>query len=123
MLILLKFHLFISSLLDFLFCVLVSSRSNSEDHSCNFLKFYEPTTNMMRMCLVWASAYRILLWKLVIHVKFRGFRYAQDIDKLGSMHAIELSNLDLKMVILMFSGRSHFCLPLHLFFQNVWKVQ
>ena len=75
MLILLKFHLFISSLLDFLFCVLFSSRSNSENHSCNFLKFYESTTNMMRMCLLWASAYRILLWKLVIHVKFWGFRY------------------------------------------------
>ena len=75
MLILLKFHLFISSLLDFLFSVLFSSRSNSENHSCNFMKFYESTTNMMRMSLLWVSAYRILLWKLVIHVKFWGFRY------------------------------------------------
>ena len=83
MLILLKFHLFISSLLDFLFCVLFSSRSNSENHSCNCLKFYESMTNMMRMCLLWVSAYRILLWKLVIHVKFWGFRYVAAYWKIG----------------------------------------
>ena len=75
MFILLKFHLFVSSLFDFLFLVLFSSRSNSGNHFCNFLKFCESTTNMMRMCLLGASAYRILLWKLVIHVKFWGFRY------------------------------------------------
>ena len=76
MLILLKFHLFISSLFDFLFCVMLSSCSNSENHSCNFLKFCESTTNMMRICLLWASANRILLRKLVIHIKCWGFRYA-----------------------------------------------
>ena len=36
MLILLKLHLFISRLLEFLFCVLSSSHSNSENDSCNF---------------------------------------------------------------------------------------
>ena len=39
-----------------------------------------------------------------------------------SIHMNKLSNLVLKMVILMFSGSSHFCLPLHLSFQNVCKV-
>ena len=43
--------------------------------------------------------------------------------ELGSIHAIELSNLDFKMVALVFSGSSHFCLPLHLSLQNVSKVQ
>ena len=38
----------------------------------------------------------------------------QHFGKLGSIHALELSNLDFKMVILMFSGSNHFCLPLHL---------
>ena len=83
MLKLLKFHLFIRSLLDFLFCVLFSSLSNSENHSCNFLKFYESTTNMMGMCLLWVSAYRILLWKFVIHIKFLGFRYVVAHWKIG----------------------------------------
>ena len=83
MLILLKFHLFISSLLDFIFCVMFASRSNLENHSCNFLKFSQSTTNMMRICLLWASAYRILLQKLVIHVKFWGFRYAMAYWQIG----------------------------------------
>ena len=73
--ILLKFHLFISSLLDFLFCVMFSSCSKWENHSCNFLKFCESMTSVMRICLVWASGNRILPWKLLIHVKFLGFRY------------------------------------------------
>ena len=75
-LILLKFHLFISILLDFLFCIMLSSYSNSENDSYNFLKFCESTTNMMAIFLPWASANRNLLRKLVIHVKFWGFRYA-----------------------------------------------
>ena len=52
MLVLLKFHLFISTLLEFLFCVLSSSHSNSESHFYNFLKFHEYMTNMMRICLL-----------------------------------------------------------------------
>ena len=39
----------ISSLLDFLFSVLLSSHSNSENHSCSFLKFHE----YMRICPIW----------------------------------------------------------------------
>ena len=83
MLILLKFHFFISSLLDFLFCVLLSSHSNSENHSCNFLKFCESATNIMRLCLQWASANRILLRKLVIQVKLWRFRYAIAYRQIG----------------------------------------
>ena len=55
MLIMLKFHLFISRLLEFLFCVLSSSHSNSESHSYNFLKFHESMTRRMRICLLCAS--------------------------------------------------------------------
>ena len=33
-----------------------------------------------------------------------------NIDKMGSIGVIELSNLDLKMVVLMLNGISHFCL-------------
>ena len=40
---------FISSLLDFLFSVLLSSHSNSENYSCSFLKFHEYMINMMRI--------------------------------------------------------------------------
>ena len=47
--ILLKLHLFISNPLDFLFCVMFSSHSNSENHSCNFLKLCESAANMMRI--------------------------------------------------------------------------
>ena len=123
MLILLKLHLFISSLLDFLFCVMFSSRSDSENHSCNFLKFCESksTTNMMRICLLSASANRILPRKLVLN--FGSSYMPQHIDKLGSIHAIGFSNLVLKMVMLIFSGSSYFCLPLHLSIQNSCKVQ
>ena len=49
MYILLKLCVFISNPLDFLFCVMFSSRSNSENYSCNFLKLCESTTNMMRI--------------------------------------------------------------------------
>ena len=122
MLILSQFYLFISSLLGFLFYATFSSRSNWENHSCNFLKFCQSAINMMRICLLWASANIILLRKLVIHVKFSG-HMSQHICKLGSIHATELSNLVLKMVILTFSGNSHFWLPLHLSFQNVCKVK
>ena len=49
MYILLKLCLFISNPLDFLFCVMFSSCSNSENHYCNFLKLCESAANMMRM--------------------------------------------------------------------------
>ena len=83
MLILLKFHLFISSLLDFLFCALFSSGSNSENHLRYFLKFCESMTNMMRICLLWASDNIVLLRKLVIHVKFLDFRYVVTYWQIG----------------------------------------
>ena len=70
-----SFHLFITNLLVFLFCVTLTSRSNSENHSCNFLKFCESTSNIMRVYLIWASANRILLRKLVINVNIWGVRY------------------------------------------------
>ena len=71
MLILLKFYLFISRLLDFLFYV-SSSHSNSENHlDCNFQNFYESMTNMMRIC------------KIVIHVKIWGFRYVLTYSQTG----------------------------------------
>ena len=47
----------------------------------------------------------------------------QHIGKLGPVHAIELSNLDFKMGVLLFSGIGHFGLPLHLSLQNVCKGQ
>ena len=64
MFIILKFHILISNLLDFLYCVLSWSHSNWEDHSSGFLKFHECMTNMMRICLLLALPYRISLWKL-----------------------------------------------------------
>ena len=71
MLILLKFYIFISRLLDFLFYV-SSSHSNSENHlDCNFQNFYESMTNMMRIC------------KIVIHVKVWGFRYVLAYSQTG----------------------------------------
>ena len=71
MLILLKFYLFISRLLHFLFYV-SSSHSNSENHlDCNFQNFYESMTNMMRIC------------KIVIHVKIWGFRYVLTYSQTG----------------------------------------
>ena len=76
----------------------------------------------MRIRLLWASPNRVLLQNLVIHIKFWGFRYVVAIGKLESIHTTEFSNLVLKMVILMFSGSSHFGLPFHLSFQNVWEV-
>ena len=45
----------------------------------------------------------------------------QHIGKFRLIYAIELSNLDFKIVILMFSGSSHFCHPLHLSIQNIAK--
>ena len=75
MLILMKFHLFISNLLNFIFCVLFTFHSNSENHSCNFLKFHESITNIMRICLLWASPSRIPFMNIVIHVQFWGFIY------------------------------------------------
>ena len=55
-----NFTFFISSQLDFFFCFLFSSHSNSKNHSCNFLKCCEYMTNMVRMCLLWASVNRVL---------------------------------------------------------------
>ena len=42
---------------------------------------------------------------------------------LGSIHVIELGNLDFKMVVLIFNRSSHFCLSLYLSFQIFCKVQ
>ena len=111
---------FFRSLYDFLSCVMFSSHSNPENHSCNFMKFCESATNMMRICLLWAWANRTLR-DLVLN--FGGLDMPLHIGKLGSIHATELSNSVLKMVISMPSESSHFCLPLHLSFQNVCKVQ
>ena len=99
----------------------VSSSSNSKTDFCNFLKFCETTTNMMRLCLLWPSTNRVLLWKLVIRVKF--WRCCNILENWGQFTQLSLANLDSKMVILMFSRNSHFWLPLHLSFQNVCKVQ
>ena len=63
MLILLKFYLFISSVLYLLCSVLISFKFR-KSFICNFLKFCESMTSMMRICLLWASANGILLWKL-----------------------------------------------------------
>ena len=60
-------------------------------------------------------------WQSMLN--FGGLDMPQHIGKLGSIRAIEPSNLVLKMVILMFSGSSHFCLPLHLSYQNICKIQ
>ena len=119
MLILLKFHLFISWPLDFFFYVLFSSCSNS----CKFLKFHESVFNMMKICLLWASATRILLWELYSMLNFGVLDVFYDIGKLGSIHAIKPSNLDFKIVTLMLSGSSHFHLSLHLSLQNVCKFE
>ena len=121
MLILLKLHLLISNPLDFLFCIMFSSRSNVENHSCNFLKLCESTTNMMRIYVCYGHQL-IEFWLRKLVLNFGGLDMPYHISKLGLIHAIELSNSVLKMVILTFSGSSHFCLPLHLPFQNVCKV-
>ena len=63
MLILLKFDLFISSILYLLCSVLVSSKFR-KSFICNFLRFHESMTSMMRIYLLWASANGMLLWKL-----------------------------------------------------------
>ena len=61
---------------NFLFCFLSSSHWNSENHSLNCIKFHESMTNMMRICLLWASPLRILPWKLyIMNMKFWGFRF------------------------------------------------
>ena len=56
-------------------------------------------------------------------LNFWGLDMLYHIGKFGLIHTIELSNLQLKMVILMFSGSNHFCQPLHLSMQNICKVQ
>ena len=118
-----SFHLFISNLLVFLFCVTFSSRSNSKNHSCNFLKFCESTTNIMTICLYGHQLIEFYCGKCSSMLNFGGLDMPQHIAKLGLIYAIELSNLVLKMVILMSRGSSHFCLPLHLYIQNVGKVE
>ena len=64
MLIMLKFLHFITRLLDFMFCLPLSSHSTSENHSCTFSKFPKSMTNTMRICLLWALFNIIPLWKL-----------------------------------------------------------
>ena len=53
------------------------------NHSRNFLKFCESTVKMMRICLLWASANRMLLWKLIILVKLLGFIYVVAFQQIG----------------------------------------
>ena len=73
MLILLKFLLFISSMLDMFSYVLCSHLVQiQKNHSYNFLQFCGSMTNMIGICLLWPSANSILLWELVAHVKLWG---------------------------------------------------
>ena len=113
MIMLLKFHVFISRLLGFSFCVLSSSHSNSENHSFSFLKFYQSMSTMMRMCLLWVSLTEF-------HCKSCNpcELVANHIGKLVSIHVTELSNLDFKKVVL-FNRSCHFCLSLYLSFQYI----
>ena len=62
MLILLKFYRIISSVLYRLCSVLISFKF-IKSLICNFLKFRESMTSMMRICLLRASTNGILLWK------------------------------------------------------------
>ena len=116
MVMLLKFHVFISRLLGFPFCVLSSSHSNSENHSFNFLKLYQSMSNMMRICLPWVSL-------IEFHCKSCNpcELVVNHIGKLVSIHVIGLSNLDFKMVVL-FNRSCHFCLSLYLSFQYMWYI-
>ena len=125
-LILLKFHLFISILLDFLFCY-----HGSCYHLIQIQKMIPATFwNSVNLRPIWwqyfCHGHQLIElycenWQSMLN--FGGLDMPQHIGKLGSIRAIEPSNLVLKMVILMFSGSSHFCLPLHLSYQNICKIQ
>ena len=55
-------------------------------------------------------------WRIIIHLKFWGFRYV--LGKLGSILVAELISWGLKMVVLMFDWRNHFCLYVY----PLWKI-
>ena len=111
-------------LLDFLFCFLSSSHWNSENHSWNCLKFHESMTNMMRICLLWASPLRILPWKLyIMNVKFWVFRFVLAYWQTEINSCNLTKQFRFKMVLLRSNGSSNLCQPLYLSLQNFCKVQ
>ena len=92
--------------MDFLFYVLPSSHSNSENCSSDFLKFHECMTNMMRICLLWTSPF--IHCEKCNSCEILGF---QIFPSILVNCVIESSNLNLKRVVLMFKGSSRSLLP------------
>ena len=93
---------FISSLMDFLLCILFSFHSNSENHSCNFLKF----------CELWPIRWEYICYGCQLRKFWENCNLCQIFGvyiccgKFRLIHAIKLSNLDFKIVLLMFKGSS-----------------